>query len=66
VGHRGARPILGCRLRNSPAKGFDQFRIYDLAQPDQLIILPILRDKRDTDTLLKAQDIQQSGRHGGI
>ena len=39
-------------LRTWPVKGFDQFRIYYLAQPDQLIVVRILHDKRDTDTLI--------------
>jgi plasmid stabilization system protein ParE len=45
-------------LRTWPVKGFDQFRIYYLAQPDQLIIVRVLHDRRDTDTLLEVQDVQ--------
>ncbi len=51
-------------LRTWPVNGFDQFRIYYLAQADQLIIVCILHNKRDTDTLLAVQDVQESGRHG--
>jgi toxin ParE1/3/4 len=50
-------------LRTWPVKGFDQFRIYYLAQPDQLIVVRILHDKRDTDTLLEVQDVQKPGQH---
>ena len=50
-------------LRTWPIKGFDQFRIYYLAQPDQLIIVRILHDRRDTDTLLEVQDVQKPGQH---
>ena len=51
-------------LRTWPVKGFGQFRIYYLVQPGQLIIVRILHDKRDTDTLLEVQDVQEPGRHG--
>jgi toxin ParE1/3/4 len=50
-------------LRTWPVKGFDQFRIYYLMQPDLLIVVRILHDKRDTDALLEGQDIQEPGRH---
>ena len=50
-------------LRTWPVKGFDQFRIYYLAQPDQLIIVRILHDRRDTDMLLEVQDVQKPGQH---
>jgi toxin ParE1/3/4 len=46
-------------LRTWPVKGFDQFRIYYLAQPNKLIIVRVLHDKRDTDTLLEGQDVQK-------
>jgi toxin ParE1/3/4 len=50
-------------LRTWPVKGFDEFRIYYLVQPDLLIIVRVLHDKRDTDTLLERQDVQAHGRH---
>jgi toxin ParE1/3/4 len=50
-------------LRTWPVKGFDRFRIYYLVQPDLLIVVRILHDKRDTDTLLEGQDVQDPGKH---
>jgi toxin ParE1/3/4 len=52
-------------LRTWPVKGFEQFRVYYLVLSDQLIIVRILHDKRDADTLLEAQDVQTPRRHGG-
>jgi hypothetical protein len=46
-----------------PVEGFDQFRIYDLVQPDELIIVRILHDKRDTDTRLAARDVEKPNQH---
>jgi hypothetical protein len=51
-------------LRTWPVNGFDQCRISYLAQADQLIVVRILHDKRDIDTLLEVQDVQESGRPG--
>jgi toxin ParE1/3/4 len=60
------RPTANPRLaglRTWPVKGFDQFRIYYLVQPGQLIIVRILHDRRDTETLLEVQDVQEPGPH---
>jgi toxin ParE1/3/4 len=62
------RPTTNPRLaglRTWPVKGFDRFRIYYLVQSNQLIIVRILHDNRDTDALLEVQNVQKSGRHGG-
>ena len=45
-------------LRTWPVKGFDEFRIYYLVQPDLLTVVRVLHDKRDTDALLRRQVIQ--------
>jgi toxin ParE1/3/4 len=55
------RPTTNLRLaglRTWPVKGFDQFRIYYLLRPQHLIIVRILQDKRDIDTVLEVQDVQ--------
>jgi toxin ParE1/3/4 len=48
-------------LRTWPVKGFDEFRIYYLVQPDLLIVVRVLHDKRDTDALLRRQVVQDPG-----
>jgi toxin ParE1/3/4 len=55
-----ANPQLG-GLRTWPVKGFDEFRIYYLLQSDLLIVVRVLHDKRDIDSLLAAQDVQEPG-----
>ena len=45
-------------LRTWPVKGFDEFRIYYLVQPELLTVVRVLHDKRDTDALLRRQVVQ--------
>jgi plasmid stabilization system protein ParE len=45
-------------LRTWPVKGFDEFRIYCLVQPELLTVLRVLHDNRDTDALLRRQVVQ--------
>ena len=46
-------------LRTWPVKGFDEFRIYYLVQPELLTVVRVLHDKRDTDALLRRQVVQR-------
>ena len=48
-------------LRTWPLKGFDEFRIYYLAGPDQVIILRVLHDKRDLNPILRRQTVERPG-----
>jgi toxin ParE1/3/4 len=49
-------------LRTWPVKGFDEFRISYLVQSDLPTVVRVLHDKRDTDTLLKEQIVQNPDR----
>jgi toxin ParE1/3/4 len=39
-------------LRSWPVKGFEDFRIHYLLQPDLLVVVRVLHGKQDTDALL--------------
>lgn len=44
-------------LRSWPVKGFEDFRIHYLLQPDLLVVVRVLHGKQDTDGLLRTFDI---------
>lgn len=39
-------------LRSWPVKGFEDYRLYYLLEPDSLIVVRLLHGKQDTDALL--------------
>ena len=45
-------------LRSWPVKGFDEFRVYYLVQPELLIVVRVLHGKRDIGALLKVQGVE--------
>jgi hypothetical protein len=51
-----SNPLLA-DLRTWPVRGFDAFKIYYPVRGDQLIIVRILRGKRDTDMILAGQSV---------
>jgi plasmid stabilization system protein ParE len=46
-------------LRSWHVKGFDEFRVYYLANPALLIIVRILHSKRDTGAILTRQELEE-------
>ena len=58
------RPIGNPRLaglRSWAVKGFDEFRVYYLTQPELLLVLRVLHGKRDIGALLESQEIEDPG-----
>jgi toxin ParE1/3/4 len=50
-------------LRSWPVKGFDEFRVYYLTQPELLTVIRILHSKRDIGAILEGQDVEDPGPH---
>jgi toxin ParE1/3/4 len=50
-------------LRSWPVKGFAEFQVYYLAQPELLTIIRILHSKRDTGTILEGQELENPDPH---
>ncbi len=50
-------------LRTWPVKDFAAFRVYYLAHPDVVIVLPILHDKRDIGRIIEEEAIEDPGPH---
>jgi toxin ParE1/3/4 len=52
-------PILA-GLRSWPIKGFDEFRVYYLAQPREVAIVRVLHGKRDVLAVLENRAAEES------
>ena len=55
------KPIANPRLaglRTWPVRGFDEFRVYYLAQNDIVAVLRILHGKRDVGSVLQEQTLE--------
>jgi hypothetical protein len=64
--HRRRAHINNSRLaglRTWPVKGFDEFRVYYLTQPDLVAIIRILHDKRDIGSILERQTVEDPSQH---
>ena len=48
-------------LRSWPVKGFEEFRVYYLADPERLTVVRILHGKQDTGAILARQGVNDPG-----
>jgi plasmid stabilization system protein ParE len=55
--HTGNPRLTG--LRSWHVKGFDEFRVYYLARPEQITVVRILHSKRDTGRILGGQEVEE-------
>jgi len=57
-----ANPLLA-GLRTWPVKGFDDFKVYYLPQPELVVVVRILHGKRDIGTILEGQTLEDPSLH---
>ena len=48
-------------LRTWPVRGFDEFRVYYIPHEDVVAVIRILHDKRNTDRILRRQQVEDPG-----